>query len=92
MHDYDNYRFYINDEEIVLTENQNELLRLFIDNKKHIVTFEKIIYTLRYENYKVYMRPSITRAVDRLKKKCKLHISPIYTKGYILRGMSDECR
>lgn len=86
MHDYENYTFYINGQVFKLTENENELLDLFIKNKNHLVTFEDIIKRLRFEDYEVYMRPSISVLVCKLKKKCNLHISTITGRGYSLRG------
>lgn len=85
MHDYDNYKYYIDGQVINLSESQNELLDLFIKNKNHLVTFEEIIKRLRFEDYKTYMKPSISLLVHKLRKKCNLHISTVYARGYSLR-------
>lgn len=85
MHDYDDYKYYIDGQVINLSESQNELLDLFIKNKNHLVTFEEIIRRLRFEDYEVYMKPSISLLVHKLRRKCNLHISTIYGRGYSLR-------
>lgn len=86
MHDYDNYKYYTDGKVIDLTEIQNELLNLLIENKNHLVTFEEIIKRTRFEEYKTFMRPSICVNICRLRKKCNLHISIIYGMGYCLRS------
>lgn len=86
MHDYENYRFFINGKVYLLTENENELLDLFISYKNKVVTRDMICQRLYLEPYKEYQRAAISCAVSRLNKKFGLHIRTVQGRGYSLKG------
>ena len=86
MHDYENYTFYINGQVFKLTENENELLDLFISYKNKLVTRDMICQRLYLEPYKEYQRSAISWAINRLNKKFGLHIRTVQGRGYSLRS------
>ena len=85
MHDYDNYRFYINGKIVKLTETENELIHLFLINKNRLVTRNMICQRLYAEDYKEYQRCSVTRNISNLREKFGLHIVTMQGRGYCLR-------
>ena len=91
MHDYENYKFYINGKIIDLTDTENELIYLFLANRNRLVTRNMICQRLYAENYKEYQKCSISRNIKKLREKFGLHIITMSGRGYCLRdGISER--
>lgn len=84
MHDYENYKLYIDGQVFSLTETENELLDLFIAYKNKVVTRDMICQRLYLESFKEYQRSAISCAIGKLNRKFNLHIRTIHGRGYCL--------
>ena len=87
MHDYDDYKYYIDGKVIRLGNNQNEVLNLLIENKNHLVTYKKIAQRIYFKDYKKDMVHNISLIIHKLRTECNLHIDTVRSRGYCLRGI-----
>ena len=68
MHDYDNLRYIGNGKIIKLSEKENELLKILIENKGRVVSKDFLLKIL-YED--ILSNRALLRLINRLRKKLK---------------------
>lgn len=83
MHDYDNFRYIGTQKIIELSNKENDLLRILIDNKGKTINNEKIILNLSEGNYSL---KALRQLISRLRKKLKGEIT-IKTKNNMGYGI-----
>ncbi len=87
MHDYSNYRYITNNNEIPLSIIENELLYLLMKNKGNIITYKQICQQLfGSKNVNVY-KGILSVSICRLRKKLKDEIIIVTRNkiGYMIK-------
>lgn len=86
MHDDENYRFIVGNQYIELTVKENKILKILIENKNRVVTFEQLCMALYNDPLDIYYRSNIALLIRRLRKKLgqNVHIKNKFGIGYTI--------
>lgn len=69
MHDYENFIYILDNKKIHLTVLENEILKILIENKRTVVTYENVSQRLHDTKYDKYIKASISNLIYKLRKK-----------------------
>lgn len=69
MHDFENAVYILDNEMIMLTKTENKLLKLLLEKKDRLVTYEQIAEEIYFTECDYYLKGAIRSIVSRLKKK-----------------------
>ena len=92
LFDFDRLLFYKGEEELILSRNEQKLLRLFLENDGRVLTRDLLVDRLWTDGAEYVDENALSVAINRLRKKLggedKNHsyIQTVYGQGYIWRG------
>lgn len=86
MHDDANFRYITKGKIIQLTKYQNEILKILIENKGHVVSHEKLCERVFFTYCDVIYKNILFQHICRLRKKLKGEVVIIThrQKGYMI--------
>lgn len=92
LFDFDRLLFYKGEEELILSRNEQKLLRLFLENDGRVLTRDLLVDRLWTDGAEYVDENALSVTINRLRKKLggedkdHSYIQMVYGQGYIWRG------